>query len=361
MTKISDETLNQWANSGEGPVAIHLKQKLIPVEGEGGVIFPPTYAGIGYNVDKLADGTHVATVDSVGSQANRLEPIFLAPEPGGVANPLAALVPQIAIEYAEGKSLSILQAGHRLGDAVVRCSELREDARLAFLEYLSKGDASKLARLAPTSLVFGVWDSRDTQAKFPRIVQSVIRAWDVEKLKRSAQYTPALEYAQLEVFSEEDKQNAEGKEGSPLAQRGFIHVPSTEQHGGVVARGPIERQVTVNLVALRRLNGGEQGQELRRYILGLSLLAASAPLDGFLRQGCLLTPDPDGPSSWVAVQRDGRREPVELDDSVLKAFAASARDALGVSPNRKVPFRKDYAKADLPDADKKKAAKKEKV
>lgn len=360
MTQITNEILNDWANAVDGPVALNLKQKLISVEGEGGVIFPPTYAGIGYNIDKLTDGTQVATVDSVGSQANRLEPIFMAPDAGGISNPLAALVPQISIEYGDGKSLSILQAGHRLGDAVIRCSDLKEEARAAFLDYLSKGDATRLACLAPTSLVFGVWDSRDTQAKFPRIVQSVIRAWDVEPLKRSAQYTPALDYAQLDVFSEDDKQNAEGKKESPLAQRGFIHVPSTEQHGGVVARGPIERQVTVNLVALRRLSG-DRGQELRRYILGLSLLAASAPMDGFLRQGCLLTPDPASPSFWVAVQRDGRRDQVELDSSVLQTFTASAREALGVSPDRKVPFRKEYAKADLPDADKKKAAKKEKA
>jgi hypothetical protein len=32
-------------------------RKLVPVEGEGGVIFPPTYADIGYNIDTLSDGT----------------------------------------------------------------------------------------------------------------------------------------------------------------------------------------------------------------------------------------------------------------------------------------------------------------
>ena len=55
--------------------------------------------------------------------------------------------------------------------------------RRAFEDFLS-GDATAIAKLAPTSLVFGVWDSRDTQARLPRIVQSVIRAWDVSELKR---------------------------------------------------------------------------------------------------------------------------------------------------------------------------------
>src|SRR6516165_8157390 len=76
MTTLSAETIDKWADDPNGPVALHLKQKLLPVEGEGAVIFPPTYADIGYNIDTLSDGTKVCTIDSVGSQANRMEPIF---------------------------------------------------------------------------------------------------------------------------------------------------------------------------------------------------------------------------------------------------------------------------------------------
>jgi CRISPR-associated protein Csb1 len=186
-------------------VALHLKQKLLPVEGEGAVIFPPTYAmGEGkspYNIDELSDGTKVCTVDSVGSQANRIEPIFKAAEPGEPENPLARLVPQVDIAYGNQKKISILEAGHRLGDAIIRSTALQKEAQEAFRDFLDRGDATRIAKLAPTSLVFGVWDSRDTQAKLPRIVQSVIRAWDVSELKRSAQYNPALDYAALKVFS----------------------------------------------------------------------------------------------------------------------------------------------------------------
>ena len=100
------------------------------------------------------------------------------------------------------------------------------------------------ARIAPTSLVFGVWDSRDTQAKLPRIVQSTIRAEDVEVLTRSAQYNPALDYADIEVFSEADQEKQQGDPKSPLAKRGFVHVPAVRTHGGVIARGAIRRDVT---------------------------------------------------------------------------------------------------------------------
>ena len=77
MTMEFDDTFAEsCASDLAGPVALVLRQKLLPVEGADSVIFPPTYAGIGYNIDTLSDGTKVATVDSIGAQANRLEPLF---------------------------------------------------------------------------------------------------------------------------------------------------------------------------------------------------------------------------------------------------------------------------------------------
>jgi len=353
---VTANLINSWVDDPKGPVALTRKQKLLPVEGEGGVIFPPTYADIGYNIDTLSDGTKVATIDSVGSQANRMELIFKATKPGAPENPLSKLVPQIDIIYGNAKSVSILEAGHRLGDAVIRSSDLKDEARKAFELLLDTGDASALAKLAPTSLVFGVWDSRDTQAKLPRLVQSIIRAWDVDELRRSAQYNPALDYAALEVFSEEDKQKAEGKAESPLAQRGFVHVPATGAHGGVIARGPIERIVTVNLVALRKLDG-ENAQNLRRYILGLALVAAAEPLDGLLRQGCLLVPDEKVSAEWIAVAREGSRTSIVFSAAVALDYAKTVADKFSVGPDRRVAFKKERAQADLKELEKKKEKK----
>ena len=72
--------------------------------------------------------------------------------------------------------------------------------------------------------------------KLPRVVQSAVRAWNVDPLKRSAQYNPPVNYAELDVFSEEEKKKQEGNTKSLLAQRGFVHVPAPQAHGGV--RGP---------------------------------------------------------------------------------------------------------------------------
>jgi len=353
MTVLTSATIDAWVDDVKGPVALHLKQKLLPVEGEGGVIFPPTYADIGYNIDTLSDGTKVATIDSVGSQANRIEPIFQR-------EPYSKLVPQIDVTYDTGKKISILEAGHRLGDAIIRSTELQQEAQEAFNLFLDKGDVSKIAKLAPTSLVFGVWDSRDTSAKLPRVVQSVIRAWGVDTLHRAAQYNPAIDYSAVDVFDEGDKEKAEGNPKNPLAQRGFVHSPAIWRDdarkeqvlGGVIARGSIERDVTINLIALRRLDG-DRGEALRRYILGLSLVAAIEPLDAFLRQGCLLVSDSRTTPEWTLVGRKGERDPVSLEEGLVATYAETAARTFGVGADKTVNFNKAKAKEDVKKADKK--------
>jgi CRISPR-associated protein Csb1 len=357
-TSVSSTDFDSWADGDPppGPVALHLRQRLLPVEGKDGIVFPPTYAAGNnespYAISELSDGTKVVQVDSVGAQANRMEPLFKKAKSDRPANPLARLVPQIEIAIGNEKTVSILDAGHRLGDAIVRSSELAEEAQAAFKLLLDAGDASKIAKLAPSALVFGAWDSRDTQAKLPRIVQATIRAWDVDVLQRSAQYNPPVDYAALDVFTEEEQQKAEGDNKSPLAQRGFVHVPAVGSHGGVRVRGDIWRDVTVNLVALRQI-GGENGRELRRYVMGLALVAASEPQDGYLRQGCFLTLDPDYPAQWHKVERTGERIPLALEPGLVRDYAFTVADRFGVGKDRLVQFQKERARADLRDTKKK--------
>lgn len=347
---VTAELIASWADDPRGPVALVLKQKLLPVEGEGGVIFPPTYADIGYSIDTLADGTKVATIDSVGAQANRMEPLFKRAPAGRPENPLATLVPQIDIAIGNERTVSILDAGHRLGDALIRSSDLAEEARTAFKLFQDTGDASAIAKLAPTSLVFGAWDSRDTQVKLPRIVQSVIRAWDVDVLHRAAQYNPPLDYVAEGALEE----TTDKSENDARSQMGYRHAPAVWRDdgrkervlGGVWARGDIRRDVTVNLIALRQLDG-EHGPALRRYILGLAIVAAVEPPDAFLRQGCLLTPDPGVPATWHCIARNGTRTPVSFDSQFTEDFARQAAGEFGIGADRSVNFDAGRARSSL--------------
>lgn len=334
----------------DGPAALVIREHLMPVEGSDGVLFPATFAAGdgfpgGYNIDTFGEeqeGKNVCLVDSVGSQANRIEPLFMKTE-------YQHLVPQIVIQAGEHQ-VNLLDVGHRAGDAMVRCSELQCELQVAFKAVLA-GNAWPLAKVAPTSLVFGVWDSRNTQAKLPRLVTSAIRAYDVQRLTRSAVYTPPVDYAAMEVFSEEEKAKAEGNNKSPLAQRGFVHNPASAAHGGVIAKGGIRRDATLGLAALRLLyaDNNENTLSLQRYILGLSLVAFTAPTKSYLRQGCTLVrdPEPTRPHEFVEVHVDGHRVSCDIGHNDALAFANNAATAFIIGESRTASFQQDKAKQDL--------------
>jgi CRISPR-associated protein Csb1 len=321
----TQEQFDEWLKDDSDFVALVLHQRLEPVDGKNTVIFPPTYAKpqgarqddwLGYNIDRLDDGTRVCQIDSVGSQANRMEPIFKRDK-------YKQLVPQVVINAGDGRQVHLLDAGHRAADAIARFSTLGPEFYEAFHAIRRKGNAEKLARIAPTSIVFGSWDSRATQAKLPRVVRSVIRAFNVQPIHRSAQYTTVageiLEGPDVEITTE-----------GPKAELGLAHVPAVWTHGGVrlTTDSEIRREASLNLVVLRCLgsesNNSEENKRLRRYILGLALVAFSAPPETFLREGCQLVLSADEPPSWKLVKYDGVRTDYPITPPSALEFANAA-------------------------------------
>lgn len=325
----------------DGPAALVCRQWLMPAEGRDAVIFPPTFAAAeggkgkaGYNIDPLPDSSDpakiklVAIIDTVGSQANRMEPLFK--KANGEDTPYSRLVPQIEIK-AGNKTVNLLDAGHRAADAIVRYSTLGPKLREAFVTYRESGDATQLAKIAPTSLVFGAWDSRETQVKLPRLVASTIRAYDVAELTRSAQYFPPVDYVKEQLFDDEFLETTM-KGGKKIGSTfGLKAAPAEGTHGGIIVRGEIRRDVILSLAGLRAVGpNGELGDTLRRYILGLSLLAITYDRDHNLRQGCLLVSDPDKAAAWELVLHDGTRKPANPDSNAVITFAQQAAEVFGV-------------------------------
>ncbi len=316
--------------------ALVLREYLIPVEGKDSPFFPPTFAGgkdsnSPYCIDAMKDGTQTCLVDSVGSQANRMEPVFMK-------EPYSKLVPQVVISAAD-YAVNLCEVGHRAADALLRHSTISEDLTEA-LKSLKAGNASAVAKIAPTSLVFGLWDSRNTQVKVPRIVSSTIRAYDVDELSRSAQYFPPIKYTDEDLLNEaKDK-----KEKDARSEIGFNEAPAVGTHGGIIARGPIRRDVVVNFAALRKIRSDNEQEALQRYVLGLAMVAASSIREWDLRQGCLLVRDPEkGDPEWNLVYPDGKREDVSFDhDEVLK-WAQKAAEGFGVGKDRSAGFEKKKA------------------
>jgi CRISPR-associated protein Csb1 len=120
----------------------------------------------------------------------------------------------------------------------------------------------------------------------------------------------------------------------------------------VIPHGDIVRTTLVNLTALRALGAPQENEQivLRRYILGLTLIAALAPSDLFLRQGCLLVRVVDKPSESKFVYRDGRREDCPLSLDQVEPYPKSAAAAFGVTGGRVVQFNKQSAKESLKQA-----------
>src|SRR5262245_31756418 len=125
-----DQTATEML-AADGPAALVCRQWLMPAEGRDAVIFPPTFAAAdggksGYNIDPLGPGMdkpkRVAIIDTVGSQANRMEPLFK--KANGEDTSHSRLVPQIEIE-AGNRIVNLLDAGHRAADAIVRYCTLR--------------------------------------------------------------------------------------------------------------------------------------------------------------------------------------------------------------------------------------------
>lgn len=354
---MSDVKIEAWLeDSVDTPAAIVSREYLTPVEGKDGVFFPPTFAALenskefpgGYNINEFGNGENVCLVDSVGSQANRIEPMFATDD-------YATLVPQLVVEAGE-KKVSILEAGHRAGDAIVRCTELKDALQEAF-QALKAGNAVPLAKLAPTSLVFGVWDSRDTQAKAPRLFAATVRAFNVAKLTRSAAYSPAVDYVDEGLLDDTDGNKALKE---LYSKHGFNQALASWTHGGVIAKGDIRREVTLQVAALRLLRSttDDETKKLRAYLLGLALVAFTKPAVGFLRQGCNLVLDGDRKPESKVVFPDGRREVSGLTHDAALAFAKKAATAFGVGESRTVKFDTKLAKDETTGEGKKKKASK---
>ena len=116
-----------------------------------------------------------------------------------------------------------------------------------------------------------------------------------------------------------------------MADAGMGHVPSTGDPGGVILneKSYILRESVLSLSVLRSMKANDDIStlKLQRYLLGLSLVAFTAPQDAFLRMRCELTGDPDHPATWETVKYDGSRSSLSIEHKDALKFAQKAADA----------------------------------
>lgn len=353
----------------EEGAALRRRQILQPVGGKGDKIFPPTYPGEGRNPQprhvyekRRVNGEHVwcVLVDSVQSQANRLEESLLAAIADGVP------IPHVEVDFTEAglegiSRITSLDAPHRVYDAILRDSlydgkgfmDSDVGQRLAKAK---AEDASALLEISPTALLFGAWHSTGQGgglgAKFARSLVSEIVAINVpvedvvvnprtgeidvrtSGRRTSSRIDPLGVLRKVKVFRGADDwsttKEAAGKNAKEVKPSEINHgniTPSVQPLG--ITCDYLEHSFVLSFAALRRLRfgGGARDAAGRALVAALGLVALTEQdARGYaLRSRCDLVCD--GKAALEFVRPDGSTEAVEIDRPQARALYQAAYDA----------------------------------
>ena len=348
-------------------------RRLQPIGGQGDKIFPPTYPPARRGAPprhvferRRLDGNEIwcVLIDSVQSQANRLEEALLAAAEENDEDKRMPL-PFVTVDFggAELKPLeriTSLDAPHRVYDAILRDSLLNdtpfmqseEGRRLATAK---PADATGLLELSPTALLFGAWHSQGEGgglgAKFPRALVSEIMGIDtpVEEVvissrtgevesqtagrRTGSRIDPLGILRKVEVFkgvsvSDWSTDQGEAGKGAKKVRPSEINhsniVPTVEPLG--VTCDHAEHRATITLAGLRRLRFGGDVRDAagRALIASLGLLAlAEQDARGYaLRSRCDLVCE--GAAPLELVHADGSTTLLELDRPASHALYREA-------------------------------------
>jgi CRISPR-associated protein Csb1 len=298
-------------------------------------------------------------VDSVQSQANRLEECLLQAIADGI--PIPHVVVDFSAANLEGISkITSLDAPHRVYDAILRDSLLGKES---FMESdigkrLAKAkaeDASALLEISSTALLFGAWHSTGEGgglgAKFARCLISEIVGIDVpmEELvdrrtgeidfrtagrRTGSRIDPLGVLRKVEVFKGESgwgtSEAAAGKKAKKVRPSEINHgniAPSVHPLG--VTCDHLEHSFVLSFSALRRLRfgGGERDSSGRVLLAALGLLAlAEQDARGYaLRSRCDLVCE--GRAALELVHPDGATEAVSINRTATHKLYKEAFDA----------------------------------
>ena len=356
LTALTFERLKEAVEGAA--VALRSRIALQPAGGAGDKVFPPTYAvgsGSKYATEerRLGEGDKVSTsvlLDSVASQANRAELALLeGHERGELSFPVPYVDFTADEDLADLGKLTVLEAPHRLADAIFRDSLL--DGTLFRLSDMGRAvtdatprNAAALFRYSPTGLLFGMWDSTGPKgglgSKFQRAYVSEIVGLDAEAGRKVSSRLDPLqiekEAANREIYEHRDsdqvwtmdpaeavqdkgKPKAKG-EGRPSEINHGNIAPSIDGDAGGVTISSAVHITVISLAALRRLRfaghsrAAETAARTAVAALGVAAIAYQHEMDYDLRSRCLLIPEHSPRVELLG--RDGSpAETVDLDQS----------------------------------------------
>jgi CRISPR-associated protein Csb1 len=320
-----------------GAAALRLHCALQPVGGDGARVMPPTYQGKDergnegpvYIREERRFGDEEAPracilLDSIASQANRLEEALLASIQSGERR-----IPDIVVDQGEFGEHSALEFSHRVFDAWVEDSLLDGDpfggselyAQLSSV--INRGVAMPLLRLFPVGLLLGCWASRKSNpqgtTRIARAVTSEVIAVDAVDGQRPASRIDRHHVSSgvKAAVGDDDERfrildegaSTKGvelvgkgeKAGKPSAL-GYGNVtPTVAKHGGITMSHALQ-QTVISLPAIRAVRANTLGEKpnstperdlaARELLvaLALAMLESQVELGWDLRSGCQLVP-----------------------------------------------------------------------
>lgn len=386
-------TLEVLSNAVAGTcTAIRSNTRLQPAGGPGDKVFPPTFVADDKNNPlKYAHETRrisgqdvkVVLLDSVASQANRMEEALLA---AWEAKQLD--FPVIGVDFSSEDGLedlgllTTLQTPHRIADALLRDAIWQEGKEVLPFRESPAGQAYTLAsfknatavyRLCPSALVFGVWDSTGPRggqgAKFQRaLVSEIVGIGFVPGVKTASRIDPAGIESKVNVYhlksdpsdwtanaedAQKDKKGdpilfnrsgADGK-GKPSAVNHSNVAPNKDDTAGGVTFDYAQQTTVLSLPALRRLRfpvridgdaipadqrlAAENAARTALAALALAAISVQRERGYDLRSRSLLVPETASPLAFEFIPSiGGSPETYPLDtDGALALFKAAHEQA----------------------------------
>jgi CRISPR-associated protein Csb1 len=345
--------------------ALRITATYQPTGGSGAKVFPPTYPGEKKGESKYLleirylDGSATETVliDSVQSQANRLEEALVDAIDGGLVRlpfiETAADIGGIAFR------VTTLDAPHRSPDAYFRDSETAggtafDDSEVGqALRAADERNARALYRHSPADLVLGVWDSQrgGRGLRLPRAYTSEMIGLSPQAGMRAAGRLDPFNIPTTEVhYADGDPSVWSLDSGSlPKSVKSKKGKTSNVNHGNALASdapggfavSEVHRTAVLSLKVLRRLRFPDAGEispaadvAARAVLAAIAIVGdrvAFADSTLFLRSGCDLAVESEH-AEWIGRNGSERVAVPSVSEAVgLFGDAVAHAESLGLS------------------------------
>lgn len=372
-------TYQQLLESVQSSAGLRLRARLQPLYGIGEIVFPVTVSGGKYQTFsrrlpgykdcqhiEVSDGKEIrlplgavpcVIIDSVQSQANRMESAFLEDIRAGNLQ-----LPYIESDFSNVKDLektvgklTCFDCPHRAFDAILRDSVDKDGNPFPATEAgqlivkANSANATALFQVSPGSLLFGSWDSTGLSGglgeKFTRcVVSELVGINSIEGERGGFRIDPLNSSGEVDCKKIADSENFDiwknrqtkskkDKAKASVVNHGNIVIDRV--HGGVTV-DYVQQSTTISFAALRQLRfpteNGDASPEAQAVLAAMALHAAALNVERgwHLRSRCDLILEEGATTEWETLggpNTEKQKLPADATRALLKDAITAAKKA----------------------------------